>query len=177
MGDINSESLDSLVGPESKGSDEIIPDFLVVPVEIGLRSVEKVKVELTISYRFPGGTTEKTVPVGRRLRFVLAESCLSVVFRIINQNRLTVDKDVSVPGSTTLGALKSFLEPDVIVTRMVGYDIDHDLNVCLVEGIHHNIKVFQGTDLRVDITVICDVVYHISIYACFRRKATHNHHP
>jgi hypothetical protein len=42
MGDINSESLDSLVGPESEGGDEIVSDFLVVPVEIGLRSVEKV---------------------------------------------------------------------------------------------------------------------------------------
>jgi hypothetical protein len=58
MGDINSESLDSLVGPESEGGDEIVSDFLVVPVEIGLRSVEKVEVPLSVSYGFPSGSTE-----------------------------------------------------------------------------------------------------------------------
>jgi hypothetical protein len=40
MGDIDSESLDTLVCPESQSLDEIVSNFLVVPVEIGLRSIE-----------------------------------------------------------------------------------------------------------------------------------------
>jgi hypothetical protein len=37
---INSESLDSPIGPESKGGDEIVSDFLVFPIEVGLGSIE-----------------------------------------------------------------------------------------------------------------------------------------
>ena len=54
MCDIDSESFDTLVCPESKGFDEIIPYFLVIPVEVGLGSIEKVEVPLTVSYGFPG---------------------------------------------------------------------------------------------------------------------------
>jgi len=42
MSYIDSESLDAPVGPELEGLDEIVPDFLVVPVEVWLRSVEEV---------------------------------------------------------------------------------------------------------------------------------------
>jgi hypothetical protein len=75
MSHINSESLDTPVGPEFEGLDEIVPDFLVVPVEVWLRSIEEVEVILTISYWFPGGTTEDTDPVGWSLVFLLTESC------------------------------------------------------------------------------------------------------
>jgi hypothetical protein len=54
MSYIDSESLDTPVGPEFEGLDEIIPDFLVVPIEIWLRGIEEVEVKLTISYWFPG---------------------------------------------------------------------------------------------------------------------------
>jgi hypothetical protein len=40
MSYIDSESFDSLVGPEAEGFNEIVPDFLVIPVEVRLRSVE-----------------------------------------------------------------------------------------------------------------------------------------
>lgn len=53
------------------------------------------------------------------------------------------------------------MEPDVIVTRVVGNDIDHDLNTGFVEGIHHDIKVGEGTDFRVDISVVGNVIYSL----------------
>jgi hypothetical protein len=40
MCDIDTEPFHTLVCPESEGFDEIVPDFLVVPVEVGLGSVE-----------------------------------------------------------------------------------------------------------------------------------------
>ena len=46
----------------------------------------------------------------------------------------------------------------MIITRVVGDDINHDLNTGLVECIHHNIKVCEGTDFGVDISVIGDII-------------------
>jgi len=54
MSYIDSESFNTLVGPEFEGFNEIVPDFLVVPVEIGLRSIEEMEVPLSIPYWFPG---------------------------------------------------------------------------------------------------------------------------
>jgi len=42
---------------------------------------------------------------------------------------------------------------------VVGYYIDHDLNSSLVESIHHDIKVGKGTDLRVYISVVGNIIY------------------
>lgn len=47
----------------------------------------------------------------------------------------------------------------MIVTRVVGDDVDHDLNTGFVECIHHHIKVGEGTDFRVDISVVGNIIY------------------
>jgi len=54
MCDIDSESFNTLVCPESEGFDEIVPDFLVIPVEVGLRGIKEVEIPLTVSYGLPG---------------------------------------------------------------------------------------------------------------------------
>jgi hypothetical protein len=54
MSDIDSESFNALVSPEFEGFEEIVPDFLVIPVEIGLRSIEEMEIPLTVSHWFPG---------------------------------------------------------------------------------------------------------------------------
>lgn len=58
VGDIDPESLDALVGPESEGLDEIVPNLAVVPVEVGLRSVKQVEVPLSIANGLPGRAAE-----------------------------------------------------------------------------------------------------------------------
>ena len=49
----------------------------------------------------------------------------------------------------------------MIVTRVVGDDVDHDLNTGFVECIHHDIKVGEGTDFRVNISVVGNVIYSL----------------
>lgn len=77
------------------------------------------------------------------------------------RERRTISEDEPVSGGGTDRTLESFLEPYVIVTRVVGDDIDHDLNAGFVEGIHHDIKVGEGTDFRVDISVVRNIVYSL----------------
>jgi hypothetical protein len=61
---------------------------------------------------------------------------------------------------------------------MVGDDIDNNLNTSLVKGFHHFIKVGKGTDLWVDISVICDVVYQSAKDLTHHEKEnTYNHRP
>ena len=76
------------------------------------------------------------------------------------RGRRTISEDEPVSGGGTDRTLESFLEPNVIVTRVVGDDVDHDLNTGFVEGIHHHIKVGEGTDLRVDISVVGNIIYY-----------------
>lgn len=74
------------------------------------------------------------------------------------QRERTISEDEPVSGGTASRTLESFLEPSVIITRVVGDDIDHDLNTGFVEGIHHDIKVCKGTDLGVDISVVGNII-------------------
>jgi hypothetical protein len=61
---------------------------------------------------------------------------------------------------------------------MVGDDIDNNLNTSLIKGFHHLIKVGQCTDLWVDITVICDIVYQSAKdFTHHEKEITHNHRP
>ena len=53
MGDIDTESLNTFIGPESEGFDKVVSNFLIVPVEIRLGSIEEVEIPLTVSYGFP----------------------------------------------------------------------------------------------------------------------------
>jgi hypothetical protein len=91
--------------------------------------------------------------------------------------RLTVTEDVPVPCGRSDGRFQSFLEPNVIVTRVVGDDINHDLNTGLVECIHHNIKVFEGTNLGVDISVVGNIIYSSVSPLKSQDRGTYNHHP
>jgi hypothetical protein len=178
MSHINSESLDTPVGPEFEGLDEIVPDFLVVPIEVWLRGVEEVEVKLTISYWFPGGTTEDTDPVGWSLVFLLTESCYQPYSsRVGGRRGRTVTEDIPVPSGRSDRRFQSFLEPNVIITRMVGDDVNHDLNTGLVECIHHDIKVFEGTNFWVDISVVGNVIYSSVSPPISQDRGTYNHHP
>jgi len=53
VGYIDSESFNTLVGPEFESFNEIVSDFLIIPVEIRLRSIEEVEIPLSVSYWFP----------------------------------------------------------------------------------------------------------------------------
>lgn len=63
LSDVDPESGDTSVSPEPQGGEEVIPNFLVVPVEIGLRGVEHVEVELTVPDWLPDRATKEALPV------------------------------------------------------------------------------------------------------------------
>lgn len=78
---------------------------------------------------------------------------------------LTVPEDVPVPLHRTRLGLDSRPEPLVVVTGVVGDDIDDDLNVLLLESGHHGVELGQGTDTRVDVSVVGNI---ICLSACLR---------
>lgn len=73
--------------------------------------------------------------------------------------RRTVSEDIARSGVASLWALQCFLEPDVLIARVIRDDIDNDLNSIGLERGHHLVKVGKGTDARVDIAVVGDIVW------------------
>ena len=71
---------------------------------------------------------------------------------------LTVEKVIPGASVASLGRLERLLEPNVVVGRVIGDDVDETLDVDLLELGHHLVKVFQSTDPRVDISVVGHVV-------------------
>jgi hypothetical protein len=49
---------------------------------------------------------------------------------------------------------------------VVGDDINHDLNTGFVECVHHHIKVFKGTNLGVDISVVGNIICTSAAVLC-----------
>jgi hypothetical protein len=88
----------------------------------------------------------------------------------------TVAEDIPVSSGRSDRRFQSFLEPNVIVTRVVGDDINHDLNTGLVECIHHDIKVFEGTNLRIDISVVGNIIY-LSVSPLMIQEEMDSHPP
>ena len=84
---------------------------------------------------------------------------LARLANLVRGRRHTITEDIPVPSGRTDRRFQSFLEPNVIITRVVGDDINHDLNTGLVECVHHDIKVFEGTNLGVDISVVGNIIY------------------
>ena len=103
---------------------------------------------------------------------------LARLAHMVRRRRHTVTENIPVPGGRSDRGLQSFLEPNVIITRVVGDDINHDLDSGLVECVHHDIKVFEGTNLGVDIPVVGNIIcISVSIHWVRKRGGTHNHHP
>jgi len=90
----------------------------------------------------------------------------------------TVTENIPVPGGRSDRCFQSLLEPNVIITGVVGDDIDHDLDSGLVECVHHDIKIFESTNLGVDISVVGNIIcISVAIPWIRKRGGTHNHHP
>src|SRR5690606_33986453 len=72
VGDVHPEAVHAAVGPEPQGLAEVLPDFGVVPVEVGLFRREQVQVPLAVLDSGPGRAAAVGLPVGGRLLAVLA---------------------------------------------------------------------------------------------------------
>ena len=57
---IEAESVDSFVEPEIQNTDDLFPDFRVLPIQVCLLPAEKVQVELiTVADPLPGGSGKR----------------------------------------------------------------------------------------------------------------------
>ena len=57
---IEAESVDSFVEPEIQNTDDLFPDFRILPIQVCLFPAEKVQVELiTVANPLPGGSGKR----------------------------------------------------------------------------------------------------------------------
>jgi hypothetical protein len=46
----------------------------------------------------------------------------------------------------------------MVVTGMIGHDINNDFDVFLLESSHHRVKVLEGTDSRVNVSIVGNII-------------------
>jgi hypothetical protein len=143
VGHVDTEAVDSSVGPEAQGGAEVGPDLLVVPVEVGLFGREEVQVPLPVRDLLPRAAAEDRRPVGGREFAVLAAA---------------VAEHIAAAGGGTGGGGQRFLEPTVQPRSVVGHDVDHDLQAQPVRLGDHRVEVVERAQARVHVPVVGDVV-------------------
>ena len=72
---------------------------------------------------------------------------------------LTVSEDELASGFGTDGRLDGLLEPNMILAAVVWYDVNNHLDPLLLELGGHLVEIGQGSDTRVDISVIGHIVW------------------
>ena len=143
VGHIHTEAVRSVVEPESQGLEEVVAHFAVVPVPVGLFLGEHVQIPLAVRYTGPGRTTEMVLPVGRRLVAV---------------RPLAITEDVTVTLRRARFRGEGRLEPFVQVGAVVRNDVDHHFDAVGVRGLGKLVEVVDGSELRIDVAVVVDVI-------------------
>lgn len=69
-----------------------------------------------------------------------------------------VEVEASARGAA-FRAIQCFLEPRMIVTAVIGHDIDDDLYSNVLECLHHLVEILQCPDVWIDIAIVGDVVW------------------
>ena len=143
MRHIHPETRHAPVRPEPQSLEEVVLDFAVFPVKVWLRRVEQVQEPLAVTDGFPRPAAKETLPIIRRFRAV---------------GTFAVSENVAIAGVGSLGGLQGFLEPDVVVGRVVGDNVDNGADALGFESGLHLVKILEGTDLGVDIAIVGDIV-------------------
>lgn len=74
------------------------------------------------------------------------------------RNLLTIAEDELAPPLRADWRFDGFLEPDMILATVVGHNIDDDLDTDLFQLGGHLVKILEGTDSRVDVSVVGNVI-------------------
>ena len=72
--------------------------------------------------------------------------------------KLTISKEKPLPCRAALRRVQSLLKPLVIVTRVIGNDIDHHLDPDTMQSFDELIKLVQGANPRVDIAIVGHII-------------------
>lgn len=103
-------------------------------------------------------------------------SLLYLTISVARPRRLTILEMVSGPLDTTRRGRESGLEPFMLVSAVIRYNVDDDLDPDLLESSHHLVKVGQRSDIGVNISIIRNIVYSPSAKQ-IKSLPTYIHHP
>ncbi len=150
--DIASKSIDSAGEPKTKDPLHFHHHIWVMPIEIDLFFVEKMEIPFTdIFIEFPSAAAKIALPIVRWLGVVVL-AFFPVV--IIVEGRIDVFR---------------LLEPWVLIARMIDDEIHHDPDASFTGLDDEAIHIGEGSEFRVNLIVIADVVAKIDIGAFINR--------
>lgn len=143
MRHIDAEAVGAVIGPEAQGLLELFVDVRIVPIDVRRLLGEDMQVPLTVGHLFPRRAAEQGNPVVRRQLAMLAAA---------------VSEDVAVAFGRTGSCSQRLLEEDVLIGGIVRHDIDDDFDASFVCGCNHGVEVVHGSQTRIDIAIVDDVV-------------------
>ena len=151
--DVDAEAVDTAVEPEAQDAAELLAHLVVGPVEVGLRAVEEVQVPLA----------GRAVGLGDAGPCGAAEDRLPVVRRQLAGRAAAVAEQVARALGAAGGGGERRLEPDVLVGRVVGHEVDDDADAACVRLGDHGVEVGERAEERVDVAVVGDVVAGVAL--------------
>ena len=142
--DIHAEAVDAAIEPEAHCRVHRLADVGIAPVQVRLLGQERVVVELAgCGVESPRRSAEVRHPIVRRA---------AIWSRVAPQ----------IPVALRVCARASRLhKPRMLVGCVVRHEIENQLQSALVDRLSQGIEVGQGTEERIDIAVVGDVVAEV----------------
>ena len=163
VGYVDAIAVNTAVRPETHGLDEVVANLLVIPVEVRLLLGEQVHVPLARGAIWLGDAG----PSGR------AEVADQLGWANLTVLTLAVAEDVAVALRRALWCLECSLEPFVLVARVVRHDVNKDTDACGVQGLEHGVELFEGSDARVDVAIVGNVITAVGKLGWVERAEPH----
>ncbi len=141
---IDTEAIDPSVQPEVQDIIHRLAHLLIAPVQIRLFHIEQVQVVLPgVFIELPGRPAKPAGPV---------------IGRTTIGSRISPD----VPVAFLVGAVGTrLLEPGMLIGGVIRHKVQNDLKVALVGLLKQRIQVLHGSEERMDIGVIANVIAKI----------------
>ncbi len=141
---IDAEAIDAPIEPEAQDIIHGLAHPGIAPIQIGLFHIEQMQVIL------PGTLIE--LP-GRA-----AKPARPVIGRTTIRSRVAPD----VPVAFLVGAAGTrLLKPGMLIGGVIGHKVQDDLEVALVGLVQQGVQVLQGSEERMDIGVIANIIAKI----------------
>src|SRR4029453_16260638 len=126
MGDVDPKAVDAAIGPKPYGAPEILTDFLVLPVEIGLLRSETVEIPLAVTGWGPRPSAEDRFPV---------------IGWLLTSSATTATKQVTITLGSARAGSQRLHKPGMSIGGVIGHDVDDHPDPGAVQGRHHRVAV------------------------------------